>query len=148
MVHGDDKGLVLPPNVAGYQATSACCDLCGCVDPARRAWLQVVIVPLGIKANSTEEDKKTLAEAARRHHVKNSDPGQVEEARVEQMSSWCSMVFPGIPVVCHEIGGGWRSCAPGCCPSLGLDRAAEVSFFCVRAICLACEHSHLHSPAF
>ncbi|CAE7330391.1 Eprs1 [Symbiodinium natans] len=43
MVHGDDKGLVLPPNVAGYQ---------------------VVIVPLGIKANSTEEDKKTLAEVS------------------------------------------------------------------------------------
>ncbi|CAE7239114.1 unnamed protein product, partial [Symbiodinium pilosum] len=43
MVHGDDKGLVLPPNVAGYQ---------------------VVIVPLGIKASSTEEDKKILAEVS------------------------------------------------------------------------------------
>jgi len=43
MVHGDDKGLVLPPNVAGYQ---------------------VVIVPLGIKASSTEEDKKSLADVS------------------------------------------------------------------------------------
>mmetsp|Transcript_70775 Transcript_70775/g.166062 ORF Transcript_70775/g.166062 Transcript_70775/m.166062 type:complete len:723 (+) Transcript_70775:85-2253(+) len=43
MVHGDDKGLVLPPNIAGYQ---------------------VVIVPVGIKANSTEEEKKTLKEVS------------------------------------------------------------------------------------
>ncbi|CAE7830052.1 Eprs1 [Symbiodinium sp. CCMP2592] len=43
MVHGDDKGLVLPPSVAGYQ---------------------VVIVPLGIKASSTEEDKKSLADVS------------------------------------------------------------------------------------
>merc|ERR1719428_812235 len=40
MVHGDDKGLVLPPKVAGYQ---------------------VVIVPVGIKATSTDDEKAQLA---------------------------------------------------------------------------------------
>mmetsp|Transcript_147454 Transcript_147454/g.260798 ORF Transcript_147454/g.260798 Transcript_147454/m.260798 type:complete len:735 (-) Transcript_147454:47-2251(-) len=40
MVHGDDKGLNIPP---------------------RCAPIQVVIVPLGIKANSSEEDKQKLA---------------------------------------------------------------------------------------
>merc|ERR1719222_351541 len=39
MVHGDDKGLVLPPNTA-------------CI--------QVVIVPCGINVNVTEEEKKQL----------------------------------------------------------------------------------------
>jgi len=39
MVHGDDKGLVLPPNAACYQ---------------------VVIVPCGINVNVTEDEKKQL----------------------------------------------------------------------------------------
>jgi len=39
MIHGDDKGLVLPPNVACYQ---------------------VVIVPCGINVNVTEDEKKQL----------------------------------------------------------------------------------------
>ena len=39
-MHGDDKGLVLPPYVAG---------------------IQVVIVPVGIKATSSEEERTTLA---------------------------------------------------------------------------------------
>lgn len=39
MVHGDDKGLILPPPVACWQ---------------------VVIVPVGIKASSTEADRQTL----------------------------------------------------------------------------------------
>jgi prolyl-tRNA synthetase len=43
MVHGDDKGLVLPPRVAAIQA---------------------VIVPVGITAKTTDEDKKKIEEAA------------------------------------------------------------------------------------
>merc|ERR1719195_305538 len=42
MVHGDDKGLVLPPNVACYQ---------------------VVIVPVGMKATTSAEDRKKLEDA-------------------------------------------------------------------------------------
>merc|ERR1719230_1517866 len=43
MVHGDDRGLVLPPRVAG---------------------IQVVIVVVGIKAGTTDEVRQQLAEAA------------------------------------------------------------------------------------
>merc|ERR1719223_734628 len=43
MVHGDDKGLVLPPRVAGFQ---------------------VVIVSCGIKNSSTEKEKKDLQDKA------------------------------------------------------------------------------------
>jgi bifunctional glutamyl/prolyl-tRNA synthetase len=39
MVHGDDRGLVMPPGVAS---------------------LQVIIVPVGIKASSSEEEKQAL----------------------------------------------------------------------------------------
>ena len=39
MVHGDNKGLVLPPRVAG---------------------LQVVVIPCGITAKTTPEQKQTL----------------------------------------------------------------------------------------
>lgn len=39
MVHGDDKGLVLPPKVAS---------------------VQVIVVPVGITAKSSEQDKKIL----------------------------------------------------------------------------------------
>lgn len=46
MVHGDDKGLVLPPYVAG---------------------IQVVIVPLGIKANTPEEDRVLLVEESKKY---------------------------------------------------------------------------------
>merc|ERR1712061_548168 len=42
MVHGDDKGLVLPPEVACYE---------------------VVIVPVGLKVTSTDEERKDLAAA-------------------------------------------------------------------------------------
>ncbi|KAI5818769.1 hypothetical protein BZA77DRAFT_364048 [Pyronema omphalodes] len=42
MVHGDNKGLVLPPNAAQYQ---------------------VVIVPCGITAKTTDEQRKTLLDA-------------------------------------------------------------------------------------
>ncbi|KAI6234488.1 Bifunctional glutamate/proline--tRNA ligase [Aphelenchoides fujianensis] len=44
MVHGDDKGLVLPPRVAA---------------------VQVVVVPVGITAKTSEEDKQTIHEKAR-----------------------------------------------------------------------------------
>jgi len=54
MVHGDDKGLVLPPYVAG---------------------IQVVMVPVGIKATSTEEEKKTLAEVSKDYEKKLSAAG-------------------------------------------------------------------------
>lgn len=42
MVHGDDKGLVLPPRVSN---------------------IQVVIVPVGMTASTTEEKKKTIKDA-------------------------------------------------------------------------------------
>lgn len=51
MVHGDDKGLVLPPYVAGIQAVLS----------LRLETIQVVIVPVGIKATSSEEERTTLA---------------------------------------------------------------------------------------
>jgi len=46
MVHGDDKGLVLPPKVAGFQ---------------------VVIMPVGIKASSPPEEQQRLEAAAGEH---------------------------------------------------------------------------------
>jgi len=46
MVHGDDRGLVMPPRVAS---------------------VQVVIVPVGLKATSSQEDKDTLRETAERY---------------------------------------------------------------------------------
>jgi len=54
MVHGDDKGLVLPPAVAGYQ---------------------VVIVPVGIKATSPDEDKQQLASTAMEYYMKLKQAG-------------------------------------------------------------------------
>jgi prolyl-tRNA synthetase len=45
MVHGDDKGLVLPPRVAQLQA---------------------VIIPVGITAKTTEEQRKNLEDEADR----------------------------------------------------------------------------------
>ena len=45
MIHGDDKGLVLPPRVAR---------------------VQVVIVPCGITASSTEDDKKALMDGCKK----------------------------------------------------------------------------------
>jgi len=42
MVHGDDKGLMLAPPMAG---------------------IQVVIIPVGLKASSTEEERATVAAA-------------------------------------------------------------------------------------
>ncbi|CAK9089222.1 Bifunctional glutamate/proline--tRNA ligase (Bifunctional aminoacyl-tRNA synthetase) [Includes: Glutamate--tRNA ligase (Glutamyl-tRNA synthetase) [Durusdinium trenchii] len=54
MVHGDDKGLVLPPNVAG---------------------IQVVIVPVGIKATSTEEEKTTLKRVSEEYEKMLQDAG-------------------------------------------------------------------------
>ncbi|KAI6179572.1 Prolyl-tRNA synthetase [Aphelenchoides besseyi] len=44
MIHGDDKGLVLPPRVAA---------------------IQVIVVPVGITAKTSEEDKNTIKEKAR-----------------------------------------------------------------------------------
>ncbi|CAK9089130.1 3-1 [Durusdinium trenchii] len=55
MVHGDDKGLVLPPNVAG---------------------IQVVIVPVGIKATSTEEEKTTLKRVSEEYEKMLQDAGK------------------------------------------------------------------------
>jgi len=46
MVHGDDKGLVLPPRVAAFQ---------------------VVIVPVGLKANSSQEERQAVAETSERY---------------------------------------------------------------------------------
>jgi len=46
MVHGDDRGLVLPPRVAS---------------------VQVVIVPVGLKANTSQEDKDQLLAVAERY---------------------------------------------------------------------------------
>merc|ERR1719163_1831784 len=43
MVHGDDKGLVLPPRIAAYQ---------------------VVIVEVGLGAKTTEADKQKVKETA------------------------------------------------------------------------------------
>eukprot|EP00440_Ansanella_granifera_P053634 gb/GFBE01058145.1/.p1 GENE.gb/GFBE01058145.1/~~gb/GFBE01058145.1/.p1 ORF type:complete len:720 (+),score=260.86 gb/GFBE01058145.1/:1-2160(+) len=54
MVHGDDKGLVLPPRVAG---------------------IQVVIVPLGIKNNSSDEDKRKLAEVSMNYYMQLQQAG-------------------------------------------------------------------------
>jgi prolyl-tRNA synthetase len=44
MIHGDDKGLVLPPRVAA---------------------VQVIVLPVGITAKMKEEDKKKLLEKVR-----------------------------------------------------------------------------------
>lgn len=44
LVHGDDRGLVLPPRVAS---------------------IQVVVVPCGITASSTAEDRQTLLESCK-----------------------------------------------------------------------------------
>ncbi|KAI5632899.1 WHEP-TRS domain-containing protein [Phthorimaea operculella] len=44
LVHGDDKGLVLPPRVAD---------------------IQVIVVPCGITASSTAEERKTLIDSAK-----------------------------------------------------------------------------------
>lgn len=54
MVHGDDKGLVLPPN-------------CAC--------FQVVIVPLGIKATSTDEEKAELAQVSMSYYMQLKQAG-------------------------------------------------------------------------
>jgi len=54
MVHGDDKGLVLPPRVAG---------------------IQVVIVPLGIKNNTSNEDKQKLAEVSMSYYMQLKQAG-------------------------------------------------------------------------
>ncbi|CAE8643880.1 unnamed protein product [Polarella glacialis] len=54
MVHGDDRGLVLPPRIAG---------------------IQVVIVPVGIKASSTDEEKAELATVCMEHYMALSQAG-------------------------------------------------------------------------
>eukprot|EP00933_Yihiella_yeosuensis_P042434 TRINITY_DN37002_c0_g1_i1.p1 TRINITY_DN37002_c0_g1~~TRINITY_DN37002_c0_g1_i1.p1 ORF type:complete len:788 (+),score=259.98 TRINITY_DN37002_c0_g1_i1:53-2416(+) len=54
MVHGDDRGLVLPPNCAA---------------------LQVVIVPVGIKNNSTDEEKAELAQVSRMYELQLRQAG-------------------------------------------------------------------------
>lgn len=48
MVHGDDRGLVLPPRCAG---------------------IQVVIVPVGIKATTPKEDEQAVAETCMRYYM-------------------------------------------------------------------------------
>jgi len=54
MVHGDDKGLVLPPQVAG---------------------LQVVIVPVGIKSSTPAEDRQALNTTAAAYTAKLEQAG-------------------------------------------------------------------------
>lgn len=54
MVHSDDKGLVLPPNVAS---------------------VQVVIVPCGINVNATEADKAALMVACQEYERILTDAG-------------------------------------------------------------------------
>jgi len=54
MVHGDDKGLVVPPMVAPFQ---------------------VVIVPVGLTAKTPEEEKEKLSNAVKEYRSKLSDVG-------------------------------------------------------------------------
>jgi len=54
MVHGDDKGLVLPPQIAS---------------------LQVVIVPVGLTAKTPEEEKAKLSNAVHEYSSKLSAAG-------------------------------------------------------------------------
>jgi bifunctional glutamyl/prolyl-tRNA synthetase len=54
MIHGDDKGLVLPPRVASYQ---------------------VVIVPVGLKASSTDDERKKVSSKCEEYHQKLTDAG-------------------------------------------------------------------------
>jgi len=48
MVHGDNRGLCLPPAVAAYQ---------------------VVIVPVGLKASTTDEERATVAEVCMQYYM-------------------------------------------------------------------------------
>merc|ERR1719188_2571829 len=54
MVHGDDKGLVLPPMVAGFQ---------------------VVIVTVGLKATSADAEKHKVKQTAMDYYMKLSQAG-------------------------------------------------------------------------
>merc|ERR1711879_685610 len=54
MVHGDDKGLVLPPQVAG---------------------VQVVIVPVGIKSSTPEDERQSLNTTAASYAAKLEQAG-------------------------------------------------------------------------
>jgi prolyl-tRNA synthetase len=54
MVHGDDKGLVLPPRVAGYQ---------------------VVIVVVGLTAKSTDEEREKVNSTAMQYFMQLSQAG-------------------------------------------------------------------------
>merc|ERR1712039_1047714 len=68
MVHGDDKGLVLPPRVAGFQ---------------------VVIVACGIKNNSTEKEKKDLQDKAEEYYMKLQAAGvRVKFDERDQSPGW------------------------------------------------------------
>lgn len=51
MVHGDDKGMVLPPRVAGWQ---------------------VVIVPVGMKASSTDDERHQVKSKCMEYYMKLS----------------------------------------------------------------------------
>lgn len=54
MVHGDDRGLVLPPRIAGFQ---------------------VVIVPVGLKASSPDDLRKTVSDKCEEYRAKLADAG-------------------------------------------------------------------------
>lgn len=54
MVHGDDKGLICPPNVAAYQ---------------------VVIVPVGLKATSSDDDRAKVRAKTYEYYMKLSQAG-------------------------------------------------------------------------
>ncbi|KAJ3074253.1 ribose-phosphate pyrophosphokinase 1, partial [Quaeritorhiza haematococci] len=78
MVHGDDKGLVLPPRVAS---------------------LQVVVMPVGITAKTSEEDKKKL-------HAKADEMTQIlKEAGVRAKSDVRDNVTAGYKFNHWELRG-------------------------------------------
>merc|ERR1719162_2218362 len=68
MVHGDDKGLVLPPMVASFQ---------------------VVIVPVGLKASSTEDERQNVRQVAMDYYMRLSQAGvRVKLDERDQSPGW------------------------------------------------------------
>merc|ERR1712050_403857 len=68
MVHGDDKGLVCPPNVAAYQ---------------------VVIVIVGLKATTTDAERELVKSKAMEYYMKLSQAGvRVKLDERDQSPGW------------------------------------------------------------
>jgi bifunctional glutamyl/prolyl-tRNA synthetase len=80
MVHGDDRGLVLPPRVAG---------------------VQVVIVTLGFKATTSEEEKHSVAEVAMRYFMALKQAGiraKIDESKNSPGWKFNYWEMKGVPI--------------------------------------------------